>query len=143
MLKSLLGQSAESRAPAFLKTQGLKLVARNWRSRFGEIDLIMQDDSTLVFIEVGLGGRSDLGSAGDRASISGHAENAAAVPFRRGRTVGRQRPGMDPERFRRYGIIATNMPLHTTEFSAISKPRHRPSWMRPKRLPQRSRARHA
>src|SRR3569623_1288297 len=51
-------------------------------------------------------------AAGHRASISGHAENAAAVSFRRGRTVGRQRPGMDPERFRRYGIIATNMPLH-------------------------------
>ena len=63
MLKSLLGQSAESRAAAFLKTQGLKLVARNWRSRFGEIDLIMQDDSTLVFIEVRLRSRSDFGGA--------------------------------------------------------------------------------
>lgn len=63
MLKSLLGQSAESRAAAFLKTQGLKLVARNWRSRFGEIDLIMQDDSTLVLIEVRLRSRSDFGGA--------------------------------------------------------------------------------
>ncbi len=63
MLKSLLGQSAESRAEAFLKTHGLKLVTRNWRSRFGEIDLIMQDDSTLVFIEVRLRTRSDFGGA--------------------------------------------------------------------------------
>ncbi len=63
MLKSLLGQSAESRAEAFLKTHGLKLVARNWRSRFGEIDLIMQDNSTLVFIEVRLRSRSDFGGA--------------------------------------------------------------------------------
>ncbi|MBC2729709.1 YraN family protein [Thiobacillus sp.] len=63
MLKSLLGQSAESRAAAFLKTQGLKLVARNWRGRFGEIDLIMRDDSTLVFIEVRLRSRSDFGGA--------------------------------------------------------------------------------
>ncbi len=63
MLKSLLGQSAESRAEAFLKTNGLTLVARNWRGRFGEIDLVMQDGSTLVFIEVRLRSRSDFGGA--------------------------------------------------------------------------------
>ena len=63
MLKSLLGQSAEARAEAFLKTRGLTLVARNWRCRFGEIDLVMQDDSTLVFIEVRLRSRSDFGGA--------------------------------------------------------------------------------
>jgi putative endonuclease len=63
MLKSLLGQSAESRAEALLKTHGLKLVARNWRCRFGEIDLVMQDDATLVFVEVRLRSRSDFGGA--------------------------------------------------------------------------------
>lgn len=63
MLKSLLGQSAESRAAAFLTAHGLKLVARNWRGRFGEIDLIMQDESTLVFVEVRLRSRSDFGDA--------------------------------------------------------------------------------
>ena len=35
MLKTLLGQSAEARAEAFLITQGLASVARNWRCRFG------------------------------------------------------------------------------------------------------------
>jgi putative endonuclease len=63
MLKSLLGQSAESRAAAYLHAHGLKLVARNWRCRFGEIDLIMQDGATLVFIEVRLRSRSDFGGA--------------------------------------------------------------------------------
>ena len=63
MLKSLLGQSAESRAEAFLKAHGLKLVARNWRCRFGEIDLIMQDGAARVFIEVRLRSRSDFGGA--------------------------------------------------------------------------------
>jgi putative endonuclease len=63
MLKSLLGRSAESRAEAFLKSRGLKLVARNWRCRFGEIDLIMQEGATLVFIEVRLRSRSDFGGA--------------------------------------------------------------------------------
>jgi len=63
MLKSLLGHAAESRAEAFLKTHGLQRVARNWRCRFGEIDLIMQDGPTLVFVEVRLRSRSDFGGA--------------------------------------------------------------------------------
>jgi putative endonuclease len=63
MLKSLLGRAAESRAEAFLKSHGLKLVARNWRCRFGEVDLVMQDGATLVFIEVRLRSRSDFGGA--------------------------------------------------------------------------------
>ncbi|OZA41057.1 MAG: hypothetical protein B7X81_14500, partial [Hydrogenophilales bacterium 17-61-76] len=54
MLKTLLGQSAEARAEAFLVKQGLALVARNWHCRFGEIDLIMQDGATRVFVEVRL-----------------------------------------------------------------------------------------
>lgn len=63
MLKTLLGQSAEARAEAFLITQGLASVARNWRCRFGEIDLIMQDGKTRVFVEVRLRSRSDFGGA--------------------------------------------------------------------------------
>jgi len=63
MLKTLLGQSAEARAEAFLKTHGLTLLARNWRCRFGEIDLIMQDGPTWVFVEVRLRSRSDFGGA--------------------------------------------------------------------------------
>jgi putative endonuclease len=63
MLKSLLGQSAESCAADFLQARGLKLVARNWRCRFGEIDLVMQDGATLVFVEVRLRSRSDFGGA--------------------------------------------------------------------------------
>ena len=63
MLKSLLGQTAEARAEAFLVKQGLAPVARNWRCRFGEIDLIMQDGVTRVFVEVRLRSRSDFGGA--------------------------------------------------------------------------------
>jgi putative endonuclease len=63
MLRTLLGRSAESHAEAFLKSRGLQLVARNWRCRFGEIDLVMQDGATLVFIEVRLRSRGDFGGA--------------------------------------------------------------------------------
>jgi putative endonuclease len=63
MLKTLLGQSAEARAESFLKSHGLKLLARNWHCRFGEIDLVMEDGSTLVFVEVRLRSRSNFGGA--------------------------------------------------------------------------------
>jgi putative endonuclease len=56
------------RAGAHLKCCGLRVVARNFRIRGGEIDLICRDGKTLVFVEVRLRSRSDFGGAG--ASIT-------------------------------------------------------------------------
>jgi putative endonuclease len=50
--KQAQGFDAESLALAHLQAQALTLVARQWRCRFGEIDLIMRDGATLVFVEV-------------------------------------------------------------------------------------------
>jgi putative endonuclease len=50
--KSSAGERYEREAEALLTANGLTLVARNWLCRFGEIDLIMRDGATLVFIEV-------------------------------------------------------------------------------------------
>lgn len=47
-----IGTDKEIRARAFLESQGLRLVASNFRCRVGEIDLIMHDADTLVFVEV-------------------------------------------------------------------------------------------
>ena len=63
MLKTLLGQTAEAHAERYLIAQGLKRIARNWRCRFGEIDLIMRDGDTLVFVEVRMRSRADFGGA--------------------------------------------------------------------------------
>ena len=57
------GAQAEQQAVLYLQQQGLKLVERNHRSRFGEIDLIMQDGTTLVFVEVRLRNRAEYGGA--------------------------------------------------------------------------------
>lgn len=46
------GQWAEALALSHLNAQGLTLVARNYRCSGGEIDLIMQHQAILVFIEV-------------------------------------------------------------------------------------------
>lgn len=47
-----IGQLAESACCKYLQKQGLKLLSRNYRGKRGEIDIIMQDNDSLVFIEV-------------------------------------------------------------------------------------------
>ena len=48
------GGDGEDRAAAFLVRQGLAILARNYRTRLGEIDLVARDGATLVFVEVRL-----------------------------------------------------------------------------------------
>lgn len=57
------GLEAEKLAATFLTNHGLKLVTQNYHCRFGEIDLIMTEAKTLVFIEVRLRSNSQFGSA--------------------------------------------------------------------------------
>lgn len=65
---SQAGARAEQLAARFLQDRGLKLLQQNYRCRYGEIDLILQDGTTLVFAEVRLRSRDDFGGAA--ASIS-------------------------------------------------------------------------
>lgn len=46
------GERAERTALAYLKRRGLRHLASNYRCRLGEIDLVMQDGESLVFVEV-------------------------------------------------------------------------------------------
>ena len=46
------GAQAEEQALSFLLCHGLKLEQRNYACRLGEIDLILLDGKTLVFVEV-------------------------------------------------------------------------------------------
>lgn len=46
------GADAESLALTHLRERGLQLIARNFRCRGGELDLVMQDRGTLAVIEV-------------------------------------------------------------------------------------------
>jgi len=46
------GKTAEQRACHYLQQQGLRLVTQNFRCKPGEIDLIMQDNTHCIFIEV-------------------------------------------------------------------------------------------
>lgn len=46
------GKKSEHLAAAALKKRGYKILETNYRTRFGEIDIIARDKNTLVFIEV-------------------------------------------------------------------------------------------
>lgn len=61
--KQVEGDAGEDQALRFLEKQGLKLVERNFRCKGGEIDLIMQDGRSLVFVEVRKRAASNYGSA--------------------------------------------------------------------------------
>lgn len=62
------GAAAEALAAEFLEARGLTIMARNYRCRGGEIDLIARDGDTLIFVEVRL--RSDPGFGGAAESIT-------------------------------------------------------------------------
>ncbi len=51
-MSSSSGQAAEQYAVDYLLARGLKLVERNYRCKAGEVDLIMREQDTLVFVEV-------------------------------------------------------------------------------------------
>ena len=52
MNKSGIGKSGENQAIEMLKNAGMEVIERNFRSKFGEIDIIALDGETVVFIEV-------------------------------------------------------------------------------------------
>ena len=62
------GQQWEGAALVYLKRQKLSPVEQNFRCKGGEIDLIMRDGATLVFVEVRQ--RADRGHGGAAASIT-------------------------------------------------------------------------
>lgn len=64
-MNHLVGQAAERSALGYLQSKGLELVAQNYRSRFGEIDLIMKDQDQCVFVEVRYRKDQDFGTPAD------------------------------------------------------------------------------
>jgi putative endonuclease len=59
--RQLLGHSGESLAAGFLEKKGYTILERNYRTSYGEIDLIANQGDTIVFIEVKTRASSSLG----------------------------------------------------------------------------------
>ncbi|MBI3716183.1 MAG: YraN family protein [Betaproteobacteria bacterium] len=82
------GDRAEHLAEKFLRKQGMKTIERNYRTRQGEVDLIMKDGAGFVFVEVRLRSSQDYGGA---AASIGHSKQqriiAAAQHYLSGRVA--------------------------------------------------------
>ncbi len=57
------GDRAEQAAAYYLQSQGLCKIEQNFRCKLGELDLIMQDQTCLVFVEVRYRKSARYGSA--------------------------------------------------------------------------------
>jgi len=73
------GADAEDLCARFLRDSGLRVVARNWRCRYGEIDLIAEDGATLVFAEVRLRHNPRFGGAAESVTPAKRARIVAAA----------------------------------------------------------------
>ena len=60
-----IGQETETQACQYLQKQGLKLIERNFHGPNGELDLIMSDKASLVFVEVRYRKSNNYGTAAE------------------------------------------------------------------------------
>jgi len=52
LFRKLLGDRGERAAVKYLKKQGFRIIAKQYRSSYGEVDIIAEDRKTTVFVEV-------------------------------------------------------------------------------------------
>jgi putative endonuclease len=69
MQRQNLGKSGEDRAARELERRGYAILARRYRTRHGEIDIVADDRGTVVFVEVKARERGDCGSAADAVTV--------------------------------------------------------------------------
>jgi putative endonuclease len=74
-----LGLSAESRAAMFLIAKAYRIVARRWKTPFGEIDIVARRRHTLVFVEVKA--RATADDAAEAVTARGKARIIGAAEF--------------------------------------------------------------
>lgn len=65
----IAGKTAEEMALQYLQSHHLVLVERNWQCRYGEIDLIMLNKQTLVFVEVRYRKKTSLGTPAETITV--------------------------------------------------------------------------
>jgi putative endonuclease len=75
-----IGDAGEAAAADHLLAHGLQVLARNFRVRGGEIDLVCREGAVTVFVEVRRRARADFGGAG--ASITAHKQRRLILAAR-------------------------------------------------------------
>ena len=75
------GARAEELCAELLRRAGLRVLARNWRCRHGEIDLVAEEGTTLVFAEVRYRRDARYGGAAESVTAAKQARLVAAARF--------------------------------------------------------------
>ena len=63
MDRQQIGRTAEDAAVAFLESQGVEIVTRNFRRRLGELDVVARERDTLIIVEVRMRTSNRFGGA--------------------------------------------------------------------------------
>jgi putative endonuclease len=101
-----VGRQGEQLAERFLKRQGFRIVARNFRAAGAEIDLVAMDDETLVFIEV----KRRIGTFAGTPGEAVDAHKQEQIRRAAGIFVGRYRAGEHRMRFDVVAISGSGRP---------------------------------
>ncbi|HLS86426.1 MAG TPA: YraN family protein [Burkholderiales bacterium] len=73
------GARAEEACAQFLRARGLVVLARNWRCRHGEIDIVAEDRGVVVFAEVRMRSGARFGGAAESITAAKRARLVAAA----------------------------------------------------------------
>ena len=76
MERQILGKTGEDRAVRELERRGYAILARRYRTRHGEIDIVADDGGTIVFVEVKAREGSECGGAA--AAVTVHKQRRLA-----------------------------------------------------------------
>lgn len=144
-----LGLSAESRAAMFLIAKGYRILARRFKTPFGEIDIVARRRGALVFVEVKARGRADEAAEAVTGRGKQRRRRAVACPQPRRRATrdslrrdpgdAGQTPTAHPQRVRYNALIAG---LRVNQANALSRwtrnARRRSPWRRGKEAKDQS-----
>ncbi len=97
----LSGAWGEELALRYLTRRGYVLIERNYRTRYGELDLILRDKNTLVFVEVKL--RRGVGFGDPLEAVTPRKQ--AAIRALAERYLSEKKPDFDTLRFDVVGIL--------------------------------------
>lgn len=91
--RQALGTHGEALAAGWYAERGYEIVARNWRTRHGEVDLIARRGGVLVFCEVKTRGDARFGEPAEAVTLSKQRRiRQAAVAYLRSPGASGRRP---------------------------------------------------
>ena len=86
--RQAFGKSSEDLAAAELERRGYAILARRYRTRYGEIDIIARDGETTVFVEVKARASAAMGTAAEAVTIQKQRKLARMAADYLARTAG-------------------------------------------------------